>query len=392
MSFPPATARDAVRGLAASRIREVANAAMGREGLLPFWFGEPDSVTPDFITAAGRESLARGETFYSQNAGLPELRDALAGYTSRLHGACDAGRIVVTSSGMSALALTGQALLSPGERVVVVAPVWPNLVEGPRILGAQVVTVPLRFDERGWRLDIDRLLEALTPDTRLLMVNSPGNPTGWTMSRDDQATVLLHCRERGIWILADDAYERLHFGGPPGWSVAPCFLDVADAEDRLVTTNTFSKAWQMTGWRLGWINAPAALAPDLAKLVEFNTSCAPVFVQRAGVVAVEQGEPAVAAFVSRLAAGRDFLVRGLTSVPRVRAVAPEGAMYAFFAVDGMTDSLDFCKTLAARHGLGLAPGVAFGAEGEGFLRWCFAASTERLASGLERLEVALRAG
>jgi aspartate/methionine/tyrosine aminotransferase len=379
-------ARAAVRSLAASRIREVANAAMGRPGVLPFWFGEPDTVTPAAVREAGVASLNAGETFYSQNFGLPELRKALGRYSHRLHGLGSAERIVVTNSGMSALAIANQALIAPGDRVVAIGPVWPNLTEGPRILGAEVTVVPLRFTEAGWTLDLQRLLDALTPEVRVFIVNAPGNPTGWTMSRAEQQVVLDRCRRHGTWIVADDAYERLYFGdGPDGTEVAPCFLDVAEADDRLVTANTFSKTWQMTGWRLGWIHAPQPLVEDLGKLIEFNTSCAPVFVQRAGLVAVEQGEPAVAEFVARLRRGRDVLIRGLQALPGVRVAAPEAAMYAFFAVDGVNDSLVFCKHLAAEQGLGLAPGVAFGAGGEGFLRWCFAASEARLAEGLERL-------
>ena len=389
MSAFAAEARPAVRALAASRIREVANAAMGRKDLLPFWFGEPDTVTPDFIREAAQASIARGETFYSHNLGLPELRETLAAYSRRLHGRGEPARVAVTSSGMSALAISQQALISPGDRVVTVAPVWPNLTEGPRILGAQVLGVPLRFTGSRWVLDLQQLLDALTPGTRLLLLNSPNNPTGWTVRRDEQPVLLQHCRRLGIWILADDAYERLHFGdgddpqAPAGR--APAFLDIADDEDRLVTVNTFSKAWQMTGWRLGWIDAPRTLVGDLAKLIEFNTSCAPVFVQRAGVAAVESGEGAVSAFVRRLRTGRDHLVRGLQQVPGARVAVPPGAMYAFFTLDGVHDSLAWCKEMAADHGLGLAPGVAFGPEGEGFVRWCFASSGDHIEAGLERL-------
>ena len=389
MSAHYTAARTAVRALAASKIREVANAGMGRPGLLPFWFGEPDTVTPAPIRAAGIASIEAGETFYAQNLGLPPLREALAAYVSRLHRPCEAEHIAVTNSGMNALMLVEQALLSPGDRVVVVAPVWPNLTEGPRILGADLHTVALQLGSEGWKLDLQRLLDALTPGTRLLIVNSPSNPTGWTMPRAQQQAVLDHCRRHGIWILADEAYERLYFEGPPGSTVAPAFLDVATLEDRLVTVNTFSKAWQMTGWRLGWITAPRALVDDLGKLIEFNTSCTPTFVQRAGVVAVQEGEGIVADFVSRLKVGRDHLVPLLNALPRVQAALPPGAMYAFFRIDGMHDSLAFCKRLAADFGLGLAPGVGFGAEGEGHLRWCFAAEPARLSEGLVRLKAAL---
>ncbi|WP_233259051.1 pyridoxal phosphate-dependent aminotransferase [Rubrivivax albus] len=383
-------ARPAVRALEASRIREVANAAMGRDDVLAFWFGEPDTVTPAFIREAAQASLAQGETFYSQNLGLPALRDAIASYGHRLHGRGRPERIAVTASGMSALALAGQALLSPGDRVVVIGPAWPNLVQGPRILGASVQVVPLDFGAAGWTLDLDRLLQALTPSTRLLILNSPANPTGWTMAPAAQQQVLAHCRRHGIWILSDDAYERLYLDDARLGARAPVLADIADDDDRLISANTFSKTWQMTGWRLGWLDVPPALMGDLSKLIEFNTSCVPVFVQRAGIAAVESGEPAVEAFVSRLRAGRDALLQGLQALPGVRAVAPPAAMYAFFAVDGMTDSVAFCRRLVTEHGLGLAPGVAFGSEGEGFLRWCFAASPERIADGLSRFSQALR--
>jgi aspartate/methionine/tyrosine aminotransferase len=379
-------ARSAISALQASKIREVANLGMGQSGLLAFWFGEPDTVTPPDICEAGIASIRAGETFYAQNLGLPVLREALAAYTSRWHQACGPEHIAITNSGMSAIALTQQALLSPGDRVVVVTPVWPNLTEGPKILGAEVHTVELDFTAQGWQLDLNQLLEALTPNTRLLIVNAPNNPTGWVMPQADQAVVLAHCRRHGIWILADDAYERLYFQGEPGQLAAPCFQDLAAREDRLVSVNTFSKSWQMTGWRLGWITAPSSLMDALGKLVEYNTSCAPVFVQRAGVQAVTQGEATVARFVQRLRDSRDFLIPRLNALPGVVALAPPGALYAFFKVQGISDSLALCKRLVSEQGLGLAPGAAFGTQGEGFVRWCFAADQALLADGLARLE------
>jgi aspartate/methionine/tyrosine aminotransferase len=383
------SARPAVRALRGSAIREVANAGMGREGVLRFWFGEPDEVTPDFIRHAGAAALEAGETFYVQNLGLPELRDALAAYVSRLHRPVRAANIAVTSSGMNALALVEQALIGPGDRVVVVTPLWPNLVEGPKILGAEVTTVALEFGDDGWQLDLGRLLAALTPRTRALIVNSPNNPTGWTLTRAAQETLLAHCRRHGIWVIADDAYERLYYRDVPA---APSFLDLADVEERVVSTNTFSKSWLMTGWRLGWIVAPAALMDDLSKLIEYNTSCTPGFVQRAGIAAVTGGEAVVARTKARFAHAQHFLVEALSRLPRIHAVEAPGAMYAFFRVEGMRDSLDFCKRLVAAEGLGLAPGIAFGPEGEGYLRWCYASAEERLAEGVARLERFLRAG
>jgi aspartate/methionine/tyrosine aminotransferase len=384
-------ARPAVRSLRGSKIREVANVGFGDPDVLPFWFGEPDEVTPGFIREAAIEALRAGDTFYTHNLGIAPLREALAAYVSRLHRPVDAGRIAVTNSGMSALMLATQAIVGPGDRVVEVTPLWPNLVEIPKILGASVECVPLDFGARGWMLDLDRLLAALKPGTRALYVNSPNNPTGWTIDRAAQAALLEHCRRHGIWIVADDAYERLYYGadGAPGAAAAPSFLDVAAPEDRLVSTNTFSKNWLMTGWRLGWLVAPPALVPELGKLIEYNTSCAQGFVQRAGIAAVSEGEPVVERFATRLRAARDFLVGRLRALPGVEVHSPSGAMYAFFRVDGVDDSLAFCKRLVAEAKLGLAPGAAFGPEGEGFVRWCFAAAEARLAEGVARLARAL---
>jgi len=379
-------ARVAVHALVASQIREVANAGMGEPDIEAFWFGEPDEVTPPYIRDAAVASLAAGETFYTLNFGIPELRQAIAGYVSRLHRPVAPADIAVTASGMSALMLTVEALVSPGDRVVCVTPLWPNLTEIPKILGADVVRVPLAFGSTGWTLDVDRLLEALEPGTRMVMINSPNNPTGWTLDRESQRAILQHCRSRGIWIVADDVYERLYYPGP---GCAPSFLDIANPEDRLVGTNSFSKAWLMTGWRLGWIVAPQELMPDLGKLIEYNTSCSPVFVQRAGVVAIEQGEPTVAHTLERFRRARDYLVRALRELPGVETAPPDGAMYVFFRAAGVSDSLAFCKRLVREAKLGLAPGSAFGPEGQGFVRWCFAASEERLAEGVRRLSRSL---
>jgi aspartate/methionine/tyrosine aminotransferase len=381
------SARPAVRALTASKIREVADANLGDPNVLAFWAGESDEPTPEFIRRAGAAALTAGETFYSQNLGIPELRAALARYLTRLRRPTGPEQVALTSAGVSALMLASQLLLEAGDRVVEVVPLWPNLQEIPKILGAHVTTVPLGFSREGWRLDLDRLLDALTPGTRALYLNSPNNPTGWTATRAAQRAILEHCRRHGIWIFADDAYERLCFDHPTG--VAPSFLDIAENEDRVLSANTFSKSWLMTGWRLGWLAMPASLGPDLAKLIEYNTSCAPVFVQRAGIVALEQGEPVIARSLARLREARDYLVNALAGIERVETARPAGAMYAFMRIAGMRDSLDFCKRLVREHRLGLAPGAAFGPEGEGYVRWCFAASEERLAAGVARLRQAL---
>ena len=382
----PLSARAAVRALTASKIRELYNEGIGRSDVLAFWVGEPDEPTPEFIRKAGTDSIAAGEVFYTHNLGIPELREALAAYVSRLHARVDASRIAVTSAGVNALMLASQLVVDPGDHVVEVVPLWPNLLEIPKILGARVTTVPLSFAASGWRLQLDRLIDALTPGTRALYLNSPNNPTGWTITREEQKVLLEHCRRHGIWIFADDAYERLYFG--PG-GIAPSFLELVDEGDRLISANTFSKSWLMTGWRLGWLAVPPSLVADLGKLIEYNTSCAPVFVQRAGIAALKDGEPVIAHTLERFRHARDFLVSRLKKLKQVQIAVPDGTMYAFFNIEGMTDSLAFCKRLVREQGLGLAPGAAFGPEGEGFVRWCFAASQERLAEGILRLARAL---
>lgn len=382
----PLSARAAVRELAASKIRELYNEGLGRKGVLGFWVGEPDEPTPQFIRDAATQSIADGELFYTHNLGIPELRGVLGAYISRLHRPTAAEQVAVTSAGVNALMLASQLLVDPGDRVVEVVPLWPNLQEIPKILGAQVSTVALRFAPEGWRLELDELLGALKPGTRALYLNSPNNPTGWTISRDEQRAVLEHCRRHGIWIFADDAYERLYFGAG---GIAPSFLDIMAPDDRVISTNTFSKSWLMTGWRLGWLVVPPSLVADLGKLIEYNTSCTPIFVQRAGIAAVTQGEPVIAHTLERLRLARDYLVAELRKLPEVKVAVPEGTMYVFFRVAGMSDSLAFCKRLVREQGLGLAPGAAFGPAGEGYLRWCFASETARLADGVTRLARAL---
>ncbi|MEX3978997.1 pyridoxal phosphate-dependent aminotransferase [Paraburkholderia sp. EG287A] len=383
-SSPLSLPREAVRALRSSQIREVANAGFGVADVLPFWFGESDRVTPPFIREAAAEALGRGDTFYTHNLGIAPLREALARYVSELHGATSVDNVAVTSAGVNALMLAAQLVVGAGDRVVAVTPLWPNLVEIPKILGATVETVSLGYGERGWTLDLDRLLAALTPETRLLMINSPNNPTGWVMTRDQQRAVLEHCRRLGIWIVADEVYERLYYGDA-GERTAPSFLDLASREERLICVNSFSKAWLMTGWRLGWMVVPRSLTDDLSKLVEYNTSCAPSFVQQAGIAAVEHGEPFTHALVADLRASRDHLAAALAKLPGVDVKVPRGAMYLFFRLAGAQNSLELCKALVRDAGLGLAPGSAFGPQGEGFVRWCYACDPARLDAGVERL-------
>jgi len=379
----PALARPGVQALRTSLIREVANAGLGRDDVLVFWFGESDQPTPGFIREAAARALTDGRTFYTHNLGRADLRETLSRYLTGLHATpIGTERLAITSSGVNALMLAAQAVIEPGDKVAVVTPVWPNVVEIPRIMGAQVTPVSLAPRNGRWSLDLDRMLEALTPDTRAVFINSPNNPTGWTLDAEARTAILERCRKHGTWIMADDVYERLSFG--PAAS-APSFLPLADPEDRLVSTNSFSKAWRMTGWRLGWMVAPPSLMESLGVLLEYNTSCAPDFVQEGAMAALTEGEPYVAQIRAELAAARNQVLAGLRAIPGIEAPEPDGGMYAFFRIAGCEDSLALAKALVTESGLGLAPGAAFGPEGEGWLRWCFAAKPEKNAAGLERL-------
>jgi len=388
-TLPPVMARAEVQALKSSLIREVANAGMGRADVLPFWFGESDQATPGFIREAAIASLASGETFYSQNLGRPYLREAIASYLTGLHGTeVGAGRIAAVGSGVNGLMLAAQMVLSPGDRVVAVTPLWPNIVEIPKILGAEVTRVPLTVANGKWSLDLDRLLAALTPGTRMVIINSPNNPTGWTIEEDEVDAVLAHCRKHGIWVLSDDVYERLVHD--PARKSAPSFLQRYEAGDRIMSVNSFSKAWSMTGWRVGWIAAPETLAGDFTKIIEYNTSCILEPVQRAATAAVSLGEPEVAKLRAGLTATRELLVGELRTLPGVVVPEAGGAMYVFFRVAGWDDTLTLAKRLVEEAGLGLAPGGAFGPEGEGWLRWCHATSPEKLREGVARLRGFLR--
>ena len=392
--------RQAVLNLEESMIRQVANAGMGRSDVLKFWFGESDEVTPSFIRDAAAASLLQGETFYAHNLGLPELREAIAGYATSLRpegaAAIGADRIAVTSGGVSALMLAVQAVVDAGDEVVAVTPVWPNLTAQPAIMGAVVKCVSLRPGSGAlagqWQLDMAELLAAISPNTKLLIINAPNNPTGWTLTRAEQQVILDHCRRTGTWILADEVYERLYFEPTPN-GAAPSFLDIAAAEDRLMVAHSFSKSFLMTGWRLGWLVMPPTATPHVGKLVEFNTSCAPVFVQRAGLVAIERTAEITPRVVSHLKTCRDVLIPLLQAVPGVQVASPQGGMYAFFRFEDQAllgDSLGIAKRLVVEAGLGLAPGDAFmvnpRAEARGWLRWCFASQdTARLRQGVDRL-------
>lgn len=380
--------RAVIQSLEESKIREVANAGLGREGVLPFWFGESDEVTPEFIRQAAVASLQAGDTFYSHNLGLAALREAVAQYASRLHQPIASDRIAIAAGGVNALMLACQTLLDAGDEAVVVTPVWPNLTAQPRIMGARLRCVSLAPDAAGaWRLDLQQLLSAITAQTKLLILNAPNNPTGWTLTRAGQEAILAHCRQTGTWILADEVYERLYYSGDTANGCAPSFLDIAQPDDRLIAVGSMSKSFLMTGWRVGWLVLPEGLSAQVGKLIEFNTSCSPVFIQKAAALALERTAEVTPRVVAHLSQCRDRLIALLQATSGVRVAAAPGGMYAFFQLEGHTDALHTAKRLVLEAGIGLAPGNAFAPEGQGWLRWCFASKDlARLDEGVQRLQ------
>jgi aspartate/methionine/tyrosine aminotransferase len=381
MPYSPEPARQSVKQLQPSLIRKLSNNALGRDGVIPLWFGEPDLPTPDFIRQAAKDALDAGDTFYLPNLGIPPLRSAIAAYMNGLYGTqFDAERIVVTASGSMALLLAGQCALAPGDTLVTPAPTWPNLASTQQILGANVARVPLRPQANGWQLDLERLFDACA-HAQALLINSPGNPTGWMLSDAEQQTILDFCRRRGLWLIADEVYNRLVYDRP----LAPSFADKVSDDDRVLIVNSFSKTWAMTGWRLGWITTPRRLTPTFEMLTEFNNSCILGPVQVAGIAALGGGEPFVQSSLARYRAARDLLLDRFAALPRIFCPTPQAAFYAFFSVAGMTGSYTFAEQALEEVRVGLAPGAAFGPEGEGFLRLCFAADTAVLAQALDRL-------
>jgi aspartate/methionine/tyrosine aminotransferase len=367
-----------------SLIGQVSMPRMGDADIIPLWYGESDMATPSFVADAAEAAMRAGHTRYAQKRGIPELRHAMAQYLTDLYGqTVDSERVVITSSGMSAIMIATQTLIEPGDNAVAITPLWPNIVDCVRTMGGEPREVALSpTADGGWHLDIDRVIAAFDDNTRALFVNSPNNPTGWVMSRAEGEALLAETRKRGIYLISDEVYARLIYGPA---RAAPSLMELAEAEDRVIVINSFSKAWAMTGWRLGWMVAPSEVRAVLDTLIEINTSCAPPFIQHAGVAALKQGEGFVAEMRECCRRGRDIVIQGLSRFPRVHTAAPAGAFYAFFKIDGITDSLAFAHEIADKAKVGLAPGRAFGPAGEGYLRLCYARSPEQLELALSRL-------
>lgn len=374
--------RPSVNSLQPSLIRKVANAAIDQTDVIPLWFGEPDKPTPQFIREAAKDAIDEGQTFYQPNLGIAELREELARYSNGLYGTkLSLDNIAVTPSGMTALSIALQCVVAQGDTVVIPSPVWPNLPSAARILGAQIKRVALQPAAGKWQLDLQELFDACGANTRAIMLNSPNNPTGWMLEDDDQRAILEFCRQRDIWLIADEVYNRIVYDR----ICAPSFIDKVGEADKYLIINSFSKSWAMTGWRLGWITAPASLIAAVEMVSEYNFSCIFSPSQIAGITALREGENFLRASTARYRAALDLLVAAFAELPRVRLPKPQAAFYAFFTVRGMGDSVSFALDVLRQAGVGLAPGAAFGPQGEGYLRLCFAVERDLLARALERM-------
>jgi len=379
--------RPEARNAPESGIVEVVNHGRLKPGLIPLWVGEGDLPTPEFIVRAANKSLADGETFYTWQRGIPELREALARYHSALYGRLfNMDRFYVTGSGMQSVQIAVRLIAGVGDELIIPTPAWPNFAAAMGIAGANPVCVPMQFKDGRFTLDLEKLEAAISPRTRAFVINSPANPTGWTATRDELAAILTIARKYGIWIIADEIYARFVYDGSPR---AASFHDVMEQEDRVLFVQTFSKNWAMTGWRVGWIEVPPAFGQIVENLIQYSTSGSPVFVQRAAIAALEEGEPFVAEQIARATEGRRIVAEGLKATNRVNLQAPDGAFYQFFNVDGWTDSRKLAIELVDTANVGLAPGTAFGPGGETGLRFCFARKASDLVEAVARLQKAL---
>jgi aspartate/methionine/tyrosine aminotransferase len=366
-----------------SGIVEVINYARGREGLIPLWAGEGDLPSPDFVNRAATEALLGGETFYTWQRGIPELRQALSDYYARHFSvSLSQEHFYVTGSGMHAIMLAVQAVTSPGDEMVYLSPTWPNIVSAIEISGAHAVGLPLEFTGGRWALDIGKLEAVITPKTKALFINTPSNPTGWTATLDDLKSILALTRKLGIWIVADEIYARYYYGEGVR---APSFLDVMEQGDRVIFANSFSKNWSMTGWRVGWLVAPPEIGQVIENLIQYSNSGVAQFMQRGAVTALNDADEFVEANIDRARKSRDILCDALIATNRVQTLKPDGALYAFLKVDGVTDSRRAALDIVDKIGVALAPGSAFGPGGELFLRACFLRDPKQMEEAAERL-------
>ena len=374
--------RPEIEHLEPSGIAKVALPRFTDPSVIPLWIGEGDMVTPAFIREAAKRAIDAGQTFYANTRGRAELRDAIKIYLDRVYDIdLNPDRISVPGSSMLGITLAAQMTLGHGRHALIVSPNWPNIEISVRATGADIGFVRQRMENGRWHLNAEDVIGAVKKNTGAIYINSPCNPTGWIIAQDTLEHLLAFCRDRNIVLISDEVYHRNVYDA----EVAPSLITLADDEDPVVIINGFSKAWAMTGWRLGWMVAPARYAKQIAVLSEcFNTG-APSIVQFAGIAALEDGEELIRTLRAQYAGGRDIVMSILGSHPRIELSQPEGAFYAFPRIRGIDSSLAFAQGLLETADVGVAPGYTFGPGNEEHIRLCFAQSHQRLTEALERI-------
>jgi len=386
--------RPEILGVVESPLVQIATVAEQTPGALKLCYGESDMPTPDFICRAAYDASLAGHTFYTHTAGCPELRDAIAAKVFELHHVTYRPSEIMSTVGASmAIALAIRACVGAGDNALVITPAYAIFSNAVIMTGGEPRAVPLALDGVRFVLDIDRVRRAIDERTRMIIVNSPSNPTGWVISIDEQRALFELAERHDLVILSDEVYERLTFGTP----IARSFASVAAAAgigasaDRLLVANSFSKTYNMTGWRLGWAQGSERLIRLMYKAAEFMTSNPPAMIQQAGIVALRDGESYVRTLREHYSQRRAQVVEALAAIPGAAVPEPDGAFYAFPRIDGLADSRQFTTDLLRHTGVALAPGAAFGEGGEGHVRLCFAASEALLAQALSRVGDFLRA-
>ena len=380
--MPAGALRPEVTGVLESPMVQIATIAEAMPGSLKLCYGESDLPTPDFICRAACDALAAGHTFYTHTAGYPELREAIAAKVHELHGVTYRSSEVMSTVGASmAIYVAIRACIGPGDNAIVISPAYAIFTNGVILAGGSPRPVPLARDGTRFCLDLDRVRAAIDDRTRLLIVNSPSNPTGWVMEVEEQRALYELAERHNLLILADEVYERLVFDRP----IAPSFARIAQDKGRLVIVNSFSKTYNMTGWRLGWAQSSERMIRAMYKAAEFMTSNAAAMAQQAGIVALREGESYVQSLRATYAERRSEVTTALASMRGVTLPDPQGAFYAFPEIEGMADSAVFTARLVKDTGLALAPGSGFGDAGEGHVRLCFAVTRETLTEALARL-------
>ena len=373
--------------VAPSRIRELSDIAFTMDGVFKLQFGESDMPTPEYIKEAACQAMNEGYTFYTENAGLLSLREAIAKKYFELHDVKvdPKSEIAITASGVQALNVSIRCVIDPGDEAIILSPNWPNATSIVSLFGGRPIEIPYKSNRSRFEIDFDALESAVTPKTKLLVYTSPSNPLGWVANTSEQQSLLDFCRKHRLWLMADEVYERLYFDGP----IAPSILKLCSRDDAVIVIQSFSKSYCMTGWRLGWMVARSDLIHKASQLNEFIVSHAPSMLQRAGEIALEKGEADIESLRDSIRKRVNFCFKALSSIQSISLPQPEGAFYLFPRIEGVTDSFSFALSLLKETKVSLAPGVAFGNGGEGSVRICCASDLSILEPAMERFAMFL---